>query len=639
MRFLLAFVLAAALPALAQPIPVADLFRRPAYAEMKISPDGQRIAALVPVNGRQNLAIVQVSPRKAEPLSSYSTRDVVEFWWINDKRILFRTGSVGVRDFDARGGGLFAVDIDGTHLRMLAEGSDEVRGGALRTHLRTLFLVRRLPGNGDAIIAQEHVYEYERNYSGGIYRVDTRTGERQLLSQGAPDSGTYESWVVDAQGVPRVLTASSRGTTRVHYRAGPEAPWTRLREESVNKSTWSPLAMAEDGKSLVVSARDGDRSVLRLYDPATKSMGEILAAHPQVDLRGVMYDRDDRVLGTRFNADRPGVAWFDPAFARIQRAIESAFPDAATSLSWSDDRARLVVTTRSDVSPGAFYLYDVKAGRMEWLADRAPWIDPAKMAPMRAARYAARDGFSIPAYLTLPRGKEKALPMVVIVHGGPWVDGATWGFDREAQFFASRGYAVLQPNFRGTTRYGWKHFAASFGQWGGTMQDDIEDGVRWAVAEGIADPKRVCIYGASYGGYAAMMGLAKTPQVYRCGVNYLGVTDLDLYLDATWSDYAYSDFITYSVKEMVGDRTKWKDNSPVALAARIESPVLLAYGSSDRRVPIEHGTRMRAALERHGKKHQWMVMDGEGHGFRDPKSIEAYYGAVEKFLAEHIGKD
>lgn len=638
MRLLLAALVLAAtlLPARAQDIPMRDFFRLPQYGEMKISPDGQHIAALAPVNNRQNLAIVTVSPRGARALTSLSSRDIVEYWWINNKRLLFRTGSLGTRQADARGGGLFAIDIDGTGHRLLAEGNDEMRGSAIRTNIRSLVPLRTLPGDTDDIIAQEHVFEADRNYAGALYRLNTRTGQRELLSAGAPDGGPVEQWVVDEQGVARVLSAASKGRVRIHYRAGRDAPWTKLHEHSLSEPSWAPLAISDDGKQLVVSApQDGDRSVIRLYDPATRTLGEVLAAHPQVDLRGVVVE-DGRVLGTHFDADRPGSAWFDTMLARIQRNVDASFPDTANRITWSRDRSRVVVKSASDVSPGMFHLYDVKAGKMEWLADRAPWIDAKKMSPTRPVRYAARDGLSIPAYVTLPRGKDKGLPLVVVVHGGPWVDGASWLFDAEAQFLASRGYAVLQPNFRGTTRYGWKHFAASFGQWGGTMQDDIEDGVRWAVAEGIADPKRVCIYGASYGGYAVMMGLAKTPELYRCGVNFVGVTDLDLFLDATWSDYAYSDFISYSVKDMMGDRAKWKDVSPVRLAERVKSPVLLAYGSEDRRVPIEHGTRMRDALDRHGRKVEWMVMEGEGHGFADPKNQAAFYGAVEKFLAQHL---
>jgi len=230
-----------------------------------------------------------------------------------------------------------------------------------------------------------------------------------------------------------------------------------------------------------------------------------------------------------------------------------------------------------------------------------------------------------------------------VVHGGPWAHGETWQFDPEAQFLASRGYAVLQPNFRGSTGYGWKHYQSSFGQWGLTMQDDVSDGVRWAVKEGIADAKRVCIYGASYGGYATMMGLAKDPDLYRCGIDYVGVTDLNLFLTMTWADYAYSDFAAFSAKEMVGDPSKdaerLRATSPVNLAARIKAPVLMAYGSEDVRVPVEHGTRMRDALEKVGQKPQWILAEGEGHGFRDPRNQEMFYGAMEKFLAENLKPD
>ena len=293
------------------------------------------------------------------------------------------------------------------------------------------------------------------------------------------------------------------------------------------------------------------------------------------------------------------------------------------------------------MSPGAFHLLDLKSGRLEWLADRAPWIKPAEMSPVQPVRYKARDGLEIPAYLTVPRGSAgKRVPLVVVVHGGPWIHGENGAFDPEAQFFASRGYAVLQPNFRGSTGYGWKHLSAAFRQWGLAMQDDITDGVRWAVEQGIADGERVCIYGASYGGYAALMGLAKTPELYRCGVNYVGVTDIATMLTATWSDFAYSDFIAYVSKDMIGDASRdaaaLAAVSPAKQAAKIRAPVLMAYGAADRRVPLVHGNLMKSALDAAGKKYEWIVMDGEGHGFRKPENRDAFYGAVERFLRAHL---
>jgi len=257
----------------------------------------------------------------------------------------------------------------------------------------------------------------------------------------------------------------------------------------------------------------------------------------------------------------------------------------------TSNRSRWVVTLNTPAKPAVTYLYS-RQGGLKKFYDPRPGLRAYRFADMKPVTFTARDGLRIGGYLTLPPGRApRALPLVLLVHGGPWVEGDQWGFDPEAQLFASRGYAVLQPNFRGTLRYGWKHLHSSYGQWGLAMEDDVADGVKWAVAQGIADPKRVCIYGASYGGYAAMMGIAKTPDLYRCGVNYVGVTDIPLFLTMTWADYAQSDFVDYDAKVMVGDpdrdAKRLAETSPVNLAARIKVPVLMAYGAADVRVPIE----------------------------------------------------
>jgi dipeptidyl aminopeptidase/acylaminoacyl peptidase len=634
-------LLLAACTAVAQP--VDHFFRHPAYSYMTLSPDGTSIAALAPVVGRQNVVVIDVKTRQAKPITGERTRDIVEVHWVNSNRLVVRTGTLSTAAFESKGGALYSINKDGSNTRMLAEGgSDEQMGGGFRVTARAMQIVRTMPGESNDIIGLEHVFSPgAASRTGQLFRVDTTTSRRTELSGGKPDSGESESWVVDNRGVPRALVTYSGGRLRIYYRAGVDAPWRKLDEYAYTSPGWAPLAVSDDGKSLIVSdQRTRDKAAIVRYDPETKSFGDVLAAHPQVDLRDLLYS-EGRAVGVRFNADRIGQAWFDDDLARIQRGVDAAFPDKVNLLSWSRDRSLVLVTSFGDTTPGSFYLFDTKARKMEWLLDRAPWIKPEELAPMRPVRYTARDGLVIPAYLTLPKGREKNAPLVVMVHGGPWVDGDTWGYHPEVQFLASRGYAVLQPNFRGTTRYGWKHFASSFGQWGLAMQDDVTDGVKWAVAEGIADPARVCIYGASYGGYAAMMALAKEPGLFRCGVNYVGVTDLDFFLTASWADYAYSDFIQFSVKDMVGDARKdaerIRTTSPVNLAARIKAPVLMAYGGVDFRVPIEHGTRMRSALERHGGKPVWIVAEDEAHGFQDPKNQKIFYEAMEKFLRESLG--
>jgi dipeptidyl aminopeptidase/acylaminoacyl peptidase len=642
-----AFAAAAALAALAagaagNPIPVEDFFRLPRYAAMAISPDGAHIAALSPVNHHQNLVVLDVPPKEARPLTGFDAKDVVWFRWINSKRLVLETGDLATSSFNYRGGALYAIDIDAGDVRKLTEGwGDENLGGAASWIGHGLRIVRFLPGEGDDFIGQELTFDRFGPHMGELVRIDSRSGRRTDIGIGKPDDAQDESWVVDDRGVARAMVANGKGRVRIYYRVGEDAPWQKLDEFASTEPGWQPLAMAEDDKTLYTSAyRGGDKAAIVRYDPAKRAFGEVAARHPQVDLENLVTE-EGKVVGVRYDADRIGVAMFDEQLARIQKSVDGALPDAVNLLSWSRDRSRVLVTSFSDVSPGTFYLLDMKSGRLQYLADRAPWIHPKDMARMKPIRYAARDGLEIPGYLTLPRESAgRDLPMIVDVHGGPWVEGDAWRFDPEVQFFASRGYAVLQPNFRGTRRYGWKHFHASYGQWGLAMQDDITDGVKWAVDQGIADPKRVCIYGASYGGYASMMGLAKTPDLYRCGVDYVGVTDIPLFLTMTWADYSLSDFVDYDAKTMVGDpdrdAKRLRETSPVMLADRIKAPVLMAYGGSDARVPIEHGTRMKAALEKAGVKFQWMVMDGEGHGFRDPANQKAFYEAVEKFFAANL---
>ena len=624
-------------------IPIESFFKIPQYAQMSLSPDGTHIAALAPLNEKQGLVVIDIKSRKAIPVAGRPDRDIVFVQWINDKRVLYYTGRLAERDANQRGGGVFAVDIDGSADRLISEGSDEQSGAGNRVTIRPLQVVRTLPGETDDIIAQEIILSPGRPAdSGPLYRVDTRTGRKTIISMGKPDAAPAESWVVDRKGVARVFTVRSPDEgTRVFYREGPDAPWEKIGDFKENASpAFRALDIAEDDKTLYVTSRKGgDKAAIYRFDPKTKSFGEVVAQHPQVNLGATEVDKEG-IRGLRYNADRVGFAWFDENLAAVQAMVDKALPGAINELDWSLDRMLFVIESRTDTNPGSYYLLDRKAGKMEWLADARPWIDPKKMSPMQPVRYKARDGLEIPAYLTIPRGSGgKNMPMVVVVHGGPWVPGDTWQWHPEVQFLASRGYVVLQPEFRGTTRYGWKHFSSSFKQWGKAMQDDVTDGVQWAVSQGIADPKRVCIYGASYGGYATLMGLIKDPDLYQCGIDYVGVADVPLLYTATWSDI--NDFGLYSLTTRVGDLDKdiekIKAVSPVELAGRIKAPLLMAYGASDVRVVPEHGWRMKSALEKAGAKPEWMIATGEGHGYRDIENQKMFYGAMDKFLDKYIG--
>jgi dipeptidyl aminopeptidase/acylaminoacyl peptidase len=292
--------------------------------------------------------------------------------------------------------------------------------------------------------------------------------------------------------------------------------------------------------------------------------------------------------------------------------------------------------------PRLFFLYDVRAGKLVTLGNSRPDIDARKSADMEPVHYAARDGLDIPAWLSVPRGAERRnLPLVVLVHGGPHVRGRVWGWDPEVQFLASRGYAVLEPEFRGSTGYGQALFKAGWKQWGLAMQDDVADGVKWAIAQGLVDPKRVCIAGASYGGYAVLMGLIRDPDLYRCGVDWVGVTDLDLLFTSRWSD-ADAVWKKYGMTKLIGDpvadAARFKATSPSDNASRIHAPVLLAYGEKDVRVPLEHGERLRDALMKQpGAKVEWVVYKDEGHGWRYVENNLDFWNRVATFLDANIG--
>ncbi|HEX4884289.1 MAG TPA: prolyl oligopeptidase family serine peptidase, partial [Casimicrobiaceae bacterium] len=347
-----------------------------------------------------------------------------------------------------------------------------------------------------------------------------------------------------------------------------------------------------------------------------------------------------RIVGVYYNGMKPGHAWFDDDWAALAALVDRSLPGRHNVISRGHART-VLVTSVSDRDPGSWHLFDLDARKLEHLGVTRKGIDPATMPAREPLRYPARDGLEIPAYLTLPPGRDaKGLPLVVLVHGGPWVRGASWLWHPEPAWLAAQGYAVLEPEFRGSRGWGGTLFAKGWKQWGRAMQDDLIDGVDMLAHRGTIDPQRVCIMGASYGGYAVMMGLARDPDRFRCGVNASGVVDIRMMFDVTWSDMAYSDYIRYSARTLVGDPDtegdRLREVSPLEQAPKIKAPVLMAYGGGDRRVPIVHGERMRDALRQQGTPVEWVVYSDEGHGLRREANRYDFYARVKAFLATHL---
>lgn len=655
-RTLVKFPLAAAAAALLTPVapgqaaaatqqPLEDFFRFPQFGGLKLSPSGQYLGAIVPVNGRRNLAVIDLSVRKSMGITSMTNQDVRDFWWASDDRLVFNLIDLQRAGGEQVGAGLYAVDRDGSNGRELSAPSPISATGASYTFRYSEFLAT-LPDEGkptDDIL----VLANDRNARfPDVYRMDTRSGRKTLLTFDSP--GEVTSWIVDQTAVPRAaIVDERRGIVSVHYRADDESPWRKLGTFDTFKNepeAFAPVAFDFDGGLIVTARAGGDKLALYRYDVAAGRLGEQVVGHRNYDVgSGLIFDRRaKRLAGATFEADRREFVWFDPQWATWQKMIDQTLPGRVNTLARARNGQVMLVTSQSDKDPASYYLFDPEKKQLERGVAARPWIDPAKMAEQKFLRYPARDGLGIPAYLTLPPGREPInLPLVVLVHGGPWVRGETWGWDDQAQFLASRGYAVLQPDFRGSLGHGWKHYAAGWKQWGLAMQDDLNDGVEHLARQGIVDRSRACIAGGSYGGYAVMIGLARDPDFWKCGINFVGVTDLDLQQSATWSDTArLVRDMEFLLQTLIGsptaDRAQFDKTSPVRLADRIKRPVLMAYGGLDQRVPIEHGESMHAALQQTGVPVEYVIYDKEGHGFLLEENRFDFFRRVEKFLAEQL---
>ena len=623
---------AASLPLSPTPaIPVEDFLRDADFEDVTLSPDGKRMALIARHRGRANLGVIDLDSRKLYWITNLEKYDVYSYQWLGNDRVSLitvdslddATGNIYLR-------GSFAVDIDGSGKREMG-GFQVIRESVEK------------PGSVLVLAAG-------RTRFPEVYRLDTRTGQKELLTFENP--GEVVSWVVDRKDEVRVAVSRDKNTVKIHYRENQKAPWIKVEEYDAREFTLQPLSFDYDHRTLYVRSNKGrSKAALFKYDFEKKALGERVAESENFDIGGMRFDTaKKKLVGINTGTERgtrtlSGVRWLDPEWEAVQKRVDEALPMRVNHLSWgSATPHRVLISSRSDTYPGGFFLLDTRTNKMEKLAESREWIDAAKMAPMKRVQYKARDGLTIPALLTLPKDANgnalKNAPLVVEIHGGPHVHGGAWGFDPTAQFLASRGYAVLQPAFRGSTGYGRAFLEAGFKQWGLAMQDDITDGVHWAVKEGHADAKRVCLMGGSYGGYAALYGLIKEQGMFRCGIGAVAVTDLELLFTVSWSDTFRSEDAQDSMKARIGDLKTDADHfrkiSPLHQADKISAPVLLAFGSDDVRVPLIHGQKFRDALDLHKKPYEWVVYKSEGHGFNKRENRIDYFKRIEAFLDKHL---
>lgn len=638
--------------------PIEWFLRPPAYRSPVLSADGRYFAVTVPVRDRMNLAVVDVETREAKLLTGLDDFDVIDVHWVGSERLVFSLGRVssptGPEYWD--GGGMFMISRDGRETRKLMPTVRE-RIRNLQIAYRELTYLAPVEGSDEEVI----VDEYEAGVSSHVFQLNVRTGRKTLLSEGRPPR-VYR-WVLDRAAVPRVAVSWVKNSTEqiVSYRASTGDPWQELYRQRRSGERIEPLAFDDDNQTLIVAANPGrDTMALYLYDPKTKQLGERLAAHGRFDMGAdhggnrvpglIVEPKSRRLVGFAVDGEKLETIWLEDEYARIQATIDAALPGAVNTFTGDPKGKRLLVRSYSDRQPMRWFFLHTDRRALEPLFDSAPWFKPDDLVAMQPFFYKSRDGLEMLGHLFLPSGYKKGerLPAVVHIHGGPHARADRWGYGSfgsvEGQLLASRGYAVVVPNFRITPGFGAKIFNAGMRQMGKAMQEDIEDATDWAIAQGYADPDRICLSGASYGGYAALMGVAKTPDKYRCAIAGLAVTDIELLLTSSYGDIPRSDRGGLQFwHELAGDPSSAADAqamravSPAYLADRIKAPVLMYSGVDDIRVPLEQPQKMRKALEALNKPVVWIQKNEEGHGFGKLENRVDLYDQVLTFLNKQIG--
>lgn len=619
-RCLLAGILAAgalvSVQATAAPPPMKDFFRNPEKAGFSLSPDGKYLSWMAPYESRLNVFVRPLAGGPDKRVTSETARDISGYFWKGD-RILYVKDFGGDENFH-----VVSVDLDGKDLKDLTPGEK------LRAEI-----VDDLEDD-DRFLLISHNRRDPKVFD--VFRVDARTGKEALVAQ---NPGNITGWMTDHAGRLRVATTTDGVNTSLLYRETETDAFKPVLTTNF-KETVSPLFFTFDNRRLFVSSNRGrDKLAIFEFDPATAKEGKLIFEHPEVDVYGMAYSRKRKVLQVvPYTTWRTERHFLDPETKAMYEQVKAKLPGYEVYFG-GNNRAedKYIVATSSDRTRGSRYLFEQATGKLTLLAEVCPWLKAEDLAEMKPVTYTSRDGLTIHGYLTLPKGKAaKGLPVVVNPHGGPWYRDS-WGFNPEVQFLASRGYAVFQMNFRGSTGYGRKFWESSFKQWGGTMQDDISDGVAWLVKQGIADPKRVAIYGGSYGGYATLAGITLTPDLYAAAVDYVGVSNLFTFLN-TIPPY-WKPFLDM-MHEMVGhpekDKARMEATSPALLAARIKTPLFIAQGAKDPRVNKDESDQMVAALKKRGVEVEYLVKDNEGHGFSNEENRFAFYEAMERFLARHL---
>lgn len=603
--------------------PVEDFFQNPEKAQFRISPDGKWIAWLAPWEKRMNIFVKEYSSDKIKRITSQKERDIPGYTWVNNNQLVYMMDDGGDENHH-----LFVTDKAGKSEKDLTpfEGVK-------------VELIDDLEDRDEELIIgmnKNNPQLFEP------YLINISTGKLKQLAENNNPELPIMGWLPDHNGEIRVALSMSDGVnSNILYRANTADDFHTIITTNF-KETVQPLFFTFDNKALYALSNLGrDKTAVIKLNPDDGKEMEVLGENPDYDLDGLHYSEKRKVLtAISYTGEKRERIFLDNETKAIFSFLRKELGNYEIVIADSDKaEEKFIIRTYSDRSLGDYYLLDWPEKKLIHLSEVNPLLKEEEMAEMKPITYKSRDGLSIHGYLTLPKNtKAENLPVVINPHGGPW-HRDVWGFNPEVQLLADRGYAVLQMNFRGSIGYGRKFWESSFKQWGMKMQDDISDGVQWLIDEGIADPERIAIYGGSYGGYATLAGIAFTPQLYTCAIDYVGVSNLFTFMETFppyWKPYKEMMY------EMVGNPNDETDKemmhaaSPVFHIDKIQCPLFVVQGAKDPRVNIEESNQIVKSLKEKNIEVPYLVKENEGHGFRNEENRFEFYRALCGFLKLYL---
>ena len=605
-------------------IPLEDFFRNSERTGYQLSPDGSYISYMAPYKDRLNVFVRRVdeTDEHAIRITNETERSVAGYMWADNQRLLYMKDTAGDENYQ-----LYGVHRDGSDDRAYT-AFDGVRTSLIDD-------LEEQPGVVMIGMNKRNPEVFDP------YRLNIETGELTLLAE---NPGNIQGWMTDHDGRLRVATAIVDGVnTQILYRDTEDEPFRPVLTTNF-RDVVSFMEFTPDNKEVYAATNlHRDKTILVRMNPATCEELEVLYENERYDIASISYSRKRKKLLSVYctGHKEPVRHYFDTEEEQLRQRIKAHFPNQRYGIADTDKAEKnYLIYVGGDRTRGSYWHYNALTDEAKKIADLAPWIKSDEMNAMHPVCYTTRDGLQIEAYLTLPDGltpdTAKQLPIVVNPHGGPWARDC-WGYSSEVQFLSNRGYAVFQMNFRGSTGYGRHFLEASYKQWGLKMQDDITDGVKWLIEQGIANPKRIAIYGGSYGGYATLAGLTFTPDLYACGIDYVGVSNLFTFMQTI---PPYWRPMLEMMYEQVGhpehDADQLAATSPALHADKIKVPLFVAQGANDPRVNKAESDQMVEALRQRGVVVEYMVKDNEGHGFHNQENRFDFYRAMERFLKAHL---